>query len=493
MTLVVELERAPPPTLPAGTATAVFCAGACFDPAGPITGLEIVVDGTGHRPSAFGLPRPDLVAQRDWPPHALRSGFWAVVPVTAPAAVGDEAVLELAVRGPNGRPARTPLGRITAAARDEPPEPDARPQRPEMETIAVCMATYAPDMGLLEAQVESLRAQSDQGWICVISDDASPPEHYERIMALVGGDSRFAISRSEQRQGFYRNFERALRRVPASAGLVALCDQDDRWHPDKLAVLRARLGDAVLVYSDQRLVEADGRVLRDTLWRGRANNRRNLTSMLVANTVTGAATLFRRRLLELALPFPDTPGFQFHDAWLSVIALSVGELAYVDRPLYDYVQHPGAVFGDVTHGGRARRGLRGRVAALRAALRGYAPAWRAAYFYGYLARRAAAEAALARCGPAMPRRKRRALRRFAACDHSAAATAWLALRTGRMLLGRTETLGSELGLAWGLAWKGLAGCLARHPRLASSPLADAGFPPPQSFTQRRLRRWRSRV
>ena len=91
-------------------------------------------------------------------------------------------------------------------------------------------------------------------------------------------------------------------------GAVALCDQDDRWHPEKLAVLREAIGGAGLVYSDQRLVDADGRVLRDTLWHGRRNNHTDLTSMLVANTITGAAMMLRREVAELALPFPDTPG-----------------------------------------------------------------------------------------------------------------------------------------------------------------------------------------
>ena len=96
--------------------------------------------------------------------------------------------------------------------------------------------------------------------------------------------------------------------LPAEAELVALCDQDDRWYPEKLAMLRGALGGAQLVYSDQRLVDRDGRVLRETMWEGRRNNHTNLASLLVANTITGAATLFRRELAELALPFPEAPG-----------------------------------------------------------------------------------------------------------------------------------------------------------------------------------------
>ena len=226
-------------------------------------------------------------------------------------------------------------------------------------------------MALFDTQVRSLQAQTDQRWVCVISDDCSSERRFEQIQALVGEDPRFTLSRSTARLGFYRNFERALTMVPADAGLIALCDQDDRWYPEKLSVLRRSLGQATLVYSDQRLVTAEWHVLRDTLWRGRRNNHDDLASMLVANTITGAAMLFRRDVAELALPFPDTPGFQFHDHWLAAVALAAGEVAYVDRPLYDYVQHPGAVFGDVTHGSGPER----RPAQTGAWLRRFAIGW----------------------------------------------------------------------------------------------------------------------
>jgi Glycosyl transferase family 2 len=494
LTLVLELERELPPQLPVGSSTAVFCVGLCFDTDRSIEQLEILVDGSQHRVSAFGMPRPDVAgrARSGQAPHSLRSGFWSTVPIPGRSVPGT-IVLEVLARLSDGAVHTAELGRIEVCAREPTPVTAAKPARAEPETIAVCMATFEPDMSLFAAQIESLRDQRDERWICLISDDCSPPEHFEQIVKLIGDDPRFAISRSAQRLGFYRNFERALEMVPANAQLIALCDQDDRWHPDKLTGLREGLDDAILVYSDQRLVDAGGTVLRETLWEGRTNNYQSLASVLVANTITGAATLFRRELLELALPFPDTPGFQFHDTWIAVIALAAGRVAYVDRPLYDYVQHAGAVFGDVTHGQRPPSV--GRFGALLAWLRpgGRLLGWRAAYFYGYLTREAQAQVALARCGPRLEASKRRVLERFVACDHSPAALTWLALRPARTLFGHTETLGSEWGLVQGLIWKMLATALSRSPRLTPGALADASIPPPQSFSQKRLRRWRSRI
>ena len=112
------------------------------------------------------------------------------------------------------------------------------------------------------------------------------------------------LSRSPRRLGFYRNFERALSLVPADAPYVALADQDDVWHPDKLGALLAALGGAQLVYSDARVVARDGELISETWWSTRRNNHSDLLSLLVANAVTGAASLFRRDLLALRAPVP---------------------------------------------------------------------------------------------------------------------------------------------------------------------------------------------
>lgn len=393
---MVHLESPPPRPLPPGTRTAVFLAGS-------------------GRPDTVGGVRP-IRARGKW---------WATVPVTA----GDD------------------LGLCSIPVA----EPFDTHGVETLRGVAVCLATYEPDEALFRAQVDSLRAQTVP-FTCFVSDDASSNGVVERV---IEGDERFVLSRNDTRQGFYRNFERALRMVPADAEHVALCDQDDVWRPDKLDRLRDALDDAVLAFSDQRLTTPGGAVLSDTLWRGRAVNHDDLLSMLVANAITGAACLFRRDLLDTLLPFPETPGLQFHDHWLAIAALATGRVAYVDAPLYDYVQHGGAVFGEVSTGEReAPRKSR-----------------RAAYFLGYCAREVAAQALLAR-GADHPD-----LRTFVDAQRSPSALARLATKPDA----RT-TLNTERELVGGVLWK-----LAAERGLAR----DVAFPDPLAFEQRALREWRS--
>ena len=215
---------------------------------------------------------------------------------------------------------------------------------PGGDHVAICIATHEPPPELLRAQIDSIRAQTHEDWSCVISDDASSPAALREIEALVDGDERFAVLPGERRLGFYRNFERALKAVPPGAAFVALADQDDRWDPDKLAALVDGIGDADLVHSDARVVDEAGEPIASELWPGDAPGE-SLAEVLFANPVTGASCLFRRELLEFALPFPALAGAAFHDRWLALVAAAHGSIARVDRPLYDYVQHGDAAFG----------------------------------------------------------------------------------------------------------------------------------------------------
>ena len=394
--LRVTVDFPLPARVEPGVPTAVFCFGSCFHPRAEITSLELVAGPLRTPVGDFAMPRPDVLAtaraEFGDSAAAFRSGFWQTVDLVSPPEGTIEMRLEAVLA--DGTVATGTFATLTVAPGPEPvaaPAPDG-----PGDLIAICMATFDPDLELFRRQVESLRAQTHERWICVISDDHSDSGRFEAIRATVAEDPRFIVSRSDRRLGFYRNFERALELAPPDATLIALCDQDDVWYPDKLAVLAARLGDAELVYSDQRLVDREGRVIAESLWSGRRNNYSDLTSLLIANSVTGAAAMFRRGVAEASLPFPQMPGWQFHDHWLSLVALARGRIAYVDRPLYDYVQHGGAIIGQVSGADVEARGslaVRARTA-LRSAITG----WRPIYFCGYQRLAVQARILLARCG-----------------------------------------------------------------------------------------------
>jgi glycosyltransferase involved in cell wall biosynthesis len=468
--LQLRLDAPLPDELSEGPPNALFVCGWCFHAESKIAALGIVVNCGEPQPvMEHGMPRLDVLRafhpgrdpydtgglERDPDSaddpllHSYLSGFWGFARLPALRA-GETCELTLRAELEGGGIAETELARIPVIARPDPvavdePDPSAGP------FVAICMATYEPPMDLFRRQVESIRAQTHTNWVCVVSDDCSSPERFAEAEVLLREDPRFVVSRSPRRLGFYRNFERALSLAPAGARYVTMVDQDDEWHPDKLAALLAGIGNAQLVYSDQRIVSRDGELISDTYWRERSNNHSDLLSLLVANSVTGAASLFGRELLDYALPFPPAQFAHFHDHWIALTALSLGDIAFVDRPLYDYVQHGDASLGHAE--ANRMTTLRDRLATIRRDPRERVRKWRMHYFVDVCRLTQVAEVLRLRCGERMPRRKRRELERFLNTDRSLPSVARLAARGARELVGRPETLGAEWMLAFAYTWR----------------------------------------
>jgi glycosyltransferase involved in cell wall biosynthesis len=469
--LQVQLDAPLPAALAVGGGSALFVAGTAFVAGAEIAALELEVDGERQPVTAHGMPRLDTLRALGVP-ESYRSGFWGLARI-APRAGASECALALRAQLADGTTAVAELARIPLTALPAPLEIAAPVDRP---LVAICMATYEPPAELVRAQIESIRAQTHANWVCVISDDCSSAERLAALTELIGDDPRVVLSRSERRLGFYRNFERALALAPAAATHVALADQDDVWHPDKLATLLAALGDARLVYSDARIIRPGGEVVAETYWGRRANNHTDLLSLLAANAVTGAASLFGRDLLDDVLPFPPAQFAHFHDHWIALVARALGEIRFVDQPLYDYVQHGDATLG---HANATRLvGLRERVGGLGRDPRERVRMWRMHYFVDASRLLAVAAILQARLGDRMPRDRRRALARFERADRSLPALARLSARGLRDLTrSRPETLGAEWMLGYAFAWRRLLAATAG--RGPESKLRLDAVPPAQ--------------
>ena len=314
----------------------------------------------------------------------------------------------------------------------------------------------------------------------MISDDRSSPAGAAVLRDAVGDDPRFIVTTAPRRLGFYRNFERALALAPADAAFVAMADQDDAWYPDKLATLLGAIGEAQLVFSDARVVARDGAVVSETWWSTRRPDYTDLLSLLVANSVTGAASLFPRELLDDALPVPAGPVRALprpldRAAWRSPGATSPTS----PRPLYDYVQHGAASLGHA--GANQMTSLRERLRHQRD-LRERVRMWRLHYFVDVSRLTQFAAVLQLRCGPRMSR----ASAAGAGPLHPRPITALGAACWGsplrglrELLAGTPETLGAEWMLAHALAWRRL---LALSARAAPRP-GGCGWTPS------RPRRW----
>lgn len=158
--------------------------------------------------------------------------------------------------------------------------------------------------------------------------------------------------------------------APAAPRYVALADQDDIWHDNKLersllAMQAAEAGDRqipVLVHSDLRVVDANTNIIAGSFmaYQGLRPARDSLPAQLLSNTLTGCTAMMNPALLRKALPVPA--GAVMHDWWLSLIASAFGRRVYLDEALVDYRQHDSNTIGARSHtkyalSGRAWREL----------------------------------------------------------------------------------------------------------------------------------------
>jgi hypothetical protein len=202
----------------------------------------------------------------------------------------------------------------------------------------------------LPAQWASVLAQSQLPDEIVVRDDASTdatPELLTRLAAEAEARG-VAVRRlhGDCNLGYLANFEVALQ--AASGEVLLLCDQDDVWDPQKLAIQVAefaRRPELLLLCGNARRVDADGRDLHRSLFEvlrvtpeelRRIHAGQGFNVLLRRSMATGATVALRRSLLAEALPFPT--GW-VHDEWLAIIAAALGGFDCLESRLVGYRQH----------------------------------------------------------------------------------------------------------------------------------------------------------
>lgn len=208
--------------------------------------------------------------------------------------------------------------------------------------VSIALATWNAG-GYLDAQMDSLLAQTYCAIEIVVADDGSDDGTYARLQAYAAKDARIRLLPPSQRLGFNRNFMRCFRSCRGQ--LISPCDQDDVWLPDKTEKLVAACGRNGLASCDSRFIDADGAPPRSGPTRisetRRIGDDPPLLGLLQTNTIPGHALMFPASLLD---GLPAVPEASFFDWWLVVVARAQDlSLRYVPEPLVAYRRHSRAV------------------------------------------------------------------------------------------------------------------------------------------------------
>jgi glycosyltransferase involved in cell wall biosynthesis len=199
-------------------------------------------------------------------------------------------------------------------------------------SIALCTFNGAE---YLAEQLNTLVNQTYKQIEIIAVDDCSTDSSYDILTTYAAQYPQIKIFKNEKNLGFTGNFERAV--SLCTGEFIALCDQDDLWHPRKIELQVGAMGDNIFIYHDSEFIHEDGTSMNKkmsdivNLYRGAQPE-----VFLFFNCVSGHAIMMKKELLEYALPLKKD---YFHDWWLAYVAANIGKIDFIDQCLVQYRQH----------------------------------------------------------------------------------------------------------------------------------------------------------
>ncbi len=210
----------------------------------------------------------------------------------------------------------------------------------------------------LKEQLESIAQQTRPPAELVACDDNSSDDTIS-VLTDFAARAPFPVHvvKNSQRLGSTRNFDQAI--GLASGEFIALCDQDDRWAPEKLdrlsqfMVRNASIGG---VFSDADLIDGQSRPIGTTLFAKHKFSLRKqrqflddpVATLLKHSVITGSTLMFRASLRSCGLPIPES---WVHDGWLAWMLSIHSRIALTDETLTAYRVHAGQQIGVGAPGG----------------------------------------------------------------------------------------------------------------------------------------------
>lgn len=223
----------------------------------------------------------------------------------------------------------------------------------EKPRLSVVVAAYngAP---FIEEQLDSILNQTYPVDELLIRDDGSKDNTVEVVEKWIENHPDFParLIVGDQNLGYIGNFAELL--TQATGDWIFLCDQDDRWHVDKVEKMIAaaqEVPNAKLIASSFEFMNQEGEVYHLPLNEGWSNqnlipwlvenpgglNKVTKDQMLLHNYFQGCAMMIRK---ELGEDYDHRHDFHLpHDWFLALLASVSDDLWYLDLPLFDYRIH----------------------------------------------------------------------------------------------------------------------------------------------------------
>ena len=203
--------------------------------------------------------------------------------------------------------------------------------------MSVVICTYNGEKYLRE-QLDSVINQTYALHEIIIQDDGSTDNTLGIAQKYAEGHKQVIVRTNPNGHGINNNFLSALK--SASGNFIAICDQDDIWEPDKIAVQIGAIGDALMCTCHSMAFSEDGSFAH---YDNRMPNY-GLLRLMFCNEIPGHTMLINRNLLDKLPPLEQEKIFKtrMYDFILAVTAAAHESIVYVDKVLVRHRRYQAA-------------------------------------------------------------------------------------------------------------------------------------------------------
>lgn len=200
--------------------------------------------------------------------------------------------------------------------------------------IIICMSTYNGEKYVKE-QIESLLNQTYNNIEIYVRDDGSK-DNTIKILEEYEKQNKIHFIKGKN-VGVVKSFYECLQLAYNNADFFAYCDQDDKWHEDKIEKAITKLSEKsqeipLLYFSEFNYCDENLNFLNKSNINKKGTSFQN---SIVECLSFGITEVFNKKLAEKILN-SGTDNICFHDWWAYMISAGIGKVIYDEEATVEY-------------------------------------------------------------------------------------------------------------------------------------------------------------
>jgi glycosyltransferase involved in cell wall biosynthesis len=219
----------------------------------------------------------------------------------------------------------------------------------DINKVSVALCTYNGGR-YLEKQLNSILEQTYPIDEIIIVDDCSTDETISIVKEYQLKNPVIKLFLNDKNLGSNKSFKHAI--SLATNDLIALCDQDDIWYPNKIETQIEAIANSgyntvdkpLVAFHDLCLMDDNEVVTNESFWELHQFNAAtfNFRKLLLYNIITGCTCILNKRMKEELIK-SDMKDIIMHDYLIALIGYGFGNVVHTDEPLMYYRSHSTSV------------------------------------------------------------------------------------------------------------------------------------------------------